>query len=105
MILLRAPRVLRTVYLDSPDNKVSEVDHPLQPGGFTEVFGSVNGLVGLTNSPVDMAIFNPSTRKIHRLPIEPVEFPDRLITHKYVLYGLGYDSSERRLQSCEDGSA
>uniref|UniRef100_A0A1J3IWC1 F-box protein n=1 Tax=Noccaea caerulescens TaxID=107243 RepID=A0A1J3IWC1_NOCCA len=91
MILLRAPRVLRTVYLDSPDNKVSDVDHPLQSGGFTEVFGSVNGLVGLTNSPVDMALFNPSTRKIHRLPIEPVEFPDRLITHKYVLYGLGYD--------------
>ncbi|CAA7030983.1 unnamed protein product [Microthlaspi erraticum] len=92
MILLRAPRVLCTVYLDFPEGKVSDVDHPLQSGGFTEVFGSVNGLVGLTNSPVDMALFNPSTRKIHRLPIEPLEFPDRLITQKYVLYGLGYDS-------------
>ncbi|CAA7030982.1 unnamed protein product [Microthlaspi erraticum] len=93
MILLRGPRFLRTVYLDSPEDKVSDVDHPLQSGGLTEVFGSVNGLVGLANSPVDMALFNPSTRKFHRLPIEPVDFPERLITREYVLYGLGYDSA------------
>ncbi|ESQ55120.1 hypothetical protein EUTSA_v10025396mg [Eutrema salsugineum] len=91
MVLLRYPRLLRMVYLDAPD-KVSDVEHPLQAGGFTDVFGSCNGLIGLTNSPTDMALFNPSTRKIHRLPIEPVDFPDCLITRKYVLYGLGYDS-------------
>ncbi|CAE6182929.1 unnamed protein product [Arabidopsis arenosa] len=91
MILLRGPRLLRTVELDSPEN-VSEIPHPLQAGGFTEVFGSFNGVIGLCNSPVDIAIFNPSTRKIHRLPIEPLDFPERHITREYVFYGLGYDS-------------
>ncbi|CAF1697530.1 unnamed protein product [Brassica napus] len=91
MILLRSPRLLRTVYLDAPD-KLSDVDHPLQTGGFTEVFGSVNGLIGLTNSPVDLAIFNPSSRKIHRLPIEPIDFSERFIARENVFYGLGYDS-------------
>ncbi|VVA93154.1 unnamed protein product [Arabis nemorensis] len=91
MILLRGPRILRTVYLDSPD-KVSDVEHPLQAGGLTEVFGSCNGLVGLTNSPSDMAIFNPSSRKIHRLPVEPVDFPEGTITLEFVFYGFGYDS-------------
>ncbi|KAG7541892.1 F-box associated interaction domain [Arabidopsis thaliana x Arabidopsis arenosa] len=91
MILLRGPRLLRTVELDSPEN-VSDIPHPLQAGGFTEVFGSFNGVIGLCNSPVDIAIFNPSTRKIHRLPIEPLDFPERHITREYVFYGLGYDS-------------
>ncbi|CAL9226439.1 unnamed protein product [Arabidopsis halleri] len=91
MILLRGPRLLRTVELDSPEN-VSDIPHPLQAGGFTEVFGSNNGVIGLCNSPVDIAIFNPSTRKIHRLPIEPLDFPERHITREYVFYGLGYDS-------------
>ncbi|VVB17687.1 unnamed protein product [Arabis nemorensis] len=90
MILLRGPRILRTVYLDSPD-KVSDVEHPLQAGGLTEVFGSCNGLVGLINSPVDIAIFNPSTRKIHRLPAEPIDLTVK-ITLEDVFYGLGYDS-------------
>ncbi|CAN7005570.1 unnamed protein product [Brassica rapa subsp. trilocularis] len=91
MILLRSPRLLRTVYLDAPD-KISDVEHPLQTDGSTEVFGSVNGLVGLTNSPVDLALFNPSTRKIHRLPIEPIDFPEHSISRENVFYGLGYDS-------------
>ncbi|CAF2119775.1 unnamed protein product [Brassica napus] len=91
MILLRSPRLLRTVYLDAPD-KISDVEHPLQTDGSTEVFGSVNGLVGLTNSPVDLALFNPSTRKIHRLPIEPIDFPEHSIARENVFYGLGYDS-------------
>ncbi|KFK24226.1 hypothetical protein AALP_AAs58332U000100, partial [Arabis alpina] len=91
MILLRGRRILRMVYLDSPD-KVSDVDHPLKSGGLTEVFGSCNGLIGLANSPVEIALFNPSTRKIHRLPFEPVGFPKSMITPKDVFYGLGYDS-------------
>ncbi|KAF8118018.1 hypothetical protein N665_0006s0022 [Sinapis alba] len=91
MILLRSYLRLRTVYLDAPD-KVSLVEHPLRTGGFTEVFGSVNGIIGLTNSPTDIALFNPSTRKIHRLPVEPIDFPERSITRQYVFYGLGHDS-------------
>ncbi|CAA0396128.1 unnamed protein product [Arabidopsis thaliana] len=62
MILLRGPRLLRTVELDSPDN-VSDIPHPFA-----------------------------SRRKIHRLPIEPIDFPERDITREYVFYGLGYDS-------------
>ncbi|WZZ38385.1 hypothetical protein YC2023_034644 [Brassica napus] len=91
MILLQSHRLLRTVYLDGPD-KLSDVDHPLQTGNFTKVFGSVNGMIGLTNSPVVLALFNPSTRTIHRLPIEPIDFSERSITLEYVFYGLGYDS-------------
>ena len=45
MILLRGPRFLRTVELDSPEN-VSDIPHPLQAGGFAEVFGSFNGVIG-----------------------------------------------------------
>ncbi|CAH8364686.1 unnamed protein product [Eruca vesicaria subsp. sativa] len=92
MILLQSDRLLRTVRVDSPD-KLSDVESPLPTGGFTEVFGSVNGLIGLTNSPVDLSIFNPSTRKIHRLPIEPIDFPQHSITREYVFYGLGHDSA------------
>ncbi|WZY80578.1 hypothetical protein YC2023_026962 [Brassica napus] len=91
VILLLSHRLLRTMYLDAPD-KLSDVEHPLQTGGLTEVFGSVNGVIGLTNSPVDLAIFNPSTRKIHRLPIEPIDFSEQFITRENVFYGLGYDS-------------
>ncbi|CAH2078269.1 unnamed protein product [Thlaspi arvense] len=39
-----------------------------------------------------MALLNPSTRKIRRLPIEPVDFPVSLITPEFLFYGLGYDS-------------
>ncbi|KAL0709553.1 hypothetical protein Bca4012_016531 [Brassica carinata] len=92
MILLRTHLRLRTVYLDAPD-KPSIVDHPLRTGGFTEVFGSVDGIIGLTNSPTDLALFNPSTRKIHRLPVAPLDFPESSITREYVFYGLGHDSA------------
>ncbi|CAH8364617.1 unnamed protein product [Eruca vesicaria subsp. sativa] len=91
MILLRSHRLLRRLHLDGPD-KLSDVDHPLLTDGFTNVFGSVNGLIGLTNSPVNLAIFNPSTRTIHTLPVEPIDFPERSITRENVIFGLGYDS-------------
>ncbi|KAH0894501.1 hypothetical protein HID58_056930 [Brassica napus] len=109
MILLRGPRLLVTVDLDSPD-KVSDVEHPLKAGGLTEVFGSCNGLIGLSNSPTDMALFNPSTRQIHRLPAEPVDFPEGSRTRGYVFYGLGYDSVNEdykvvRMIQCKGGAA
>ncbi|WZY80574.1 hypothetical protein YC2023_026958 [Brassica napus] len=108
MILLQSPQLLRTVYLDAP-NKLSDVEHPLQTGGVTEVFGSVNGVIGLTNSPLDLALFNPSTRKIHRLPIAPIDFPEHSISRENVFYGLGYDSVSddykvvRIIQSNDEG--
>ncbi|CAL9226442.1 unnamed protein product [Arabidopsis halleri] len=109
MILLRGPRLLCTVNLDSPD-KVTDVEHPLKTGGLTEVFGSCNGLIGLSNSPTDIAIFNPSTRQIHRLPAESVDFPEGSTTRGYVFYGFGYDSVNDdykvvRMVQCKGGKA
>uniref|UniRef100_A0A1J3FQG9 F-box protein CPR30 n=1 Tax=Noccaea caerulescens TaxID=107243 RepID=A0A1J3FQG9_NOCCA len=109
MILLRGPRLLCTVDLDAPD-KVSDVEHPLKAGGLTEVFGSCNGLIGLSNSPTDMAIFNPSTRQIHRLPAEIVDLPEGSTTRGYVFYGFGYDSVNDdykivRMVQCKGGKA
>ncbi|CAH8310841.1 unnamed protein product [Eruca vesicaria subsp. sativa] len=91
MILLRGALHLYSVDLDSLDT-VSDVDHPMKRGGPTEVFGSCNGLIGLSNSPTDLAIFNPSTRQIHRIPPSPVDLPEGSSTRGYVFYGLGYDS-------------
>ncbi|CAN8252930.1 unnamed protein product [Cochlearia groenlandica] len=92
-ILLRGPRILRKAELDAP-YKVSDVEHPLSGGGgFTEVFGSCNGLIGLANSPTDIAVFNPSTRRIRRLPYEPTDFPVNFADLDYVRYGLAYDSA------------
>uniref|UniRef100_A0A1J3HLB3 F-box protein CPR30 n=1 Tax=Noccaea caerulescens TaxID=107243 RepID=A0A1J3HLB3_NOCCA len=91
MILLRGALHLYTVDLDSLDT-VSDVEHPMKRGGPTEVFGSCNGLIGLSNSPTDLAIFNPSTRQIHRLPPSPIDLPEGSTTRGYVFYGLGYDS-------------
>ncbi|KAF8118017.1 hypothetical protein N665_0006s0021 [Sinapis alba] len=86
MILLRSSRRLRTVYLDALD-KLSDVEHPLQTGGFTEVFGSVNGLIDF----------------------EPIDFPGPFFSREYVFYGLGYDSVTddykvvRMIQSKQEG--
>ncbi|CAA7054415.1 unnamed protein product [Microthlaspi erraticum] len=91
MILLRGALHLYAVDLDSLDT-VSDVEHPMKRGGPTEVFGSCNGLIGLSNSPTDLAIFNPSTRQIHRLPPSPIDLPEGSTTRGYVFYGLGYDS-------------
>lgn len=93
MILLRGALHLYTVDLYSLDSGgVSDVEHPMKRGGPTEVFGSCNGLIGLSNSPTDLALFNPSTRQIHRLPPSPVDLPEGSVTRGYVFYGLGYDS-------------
>lgn len=91
MILLRGALRLYTVDLDSLDS-VSDVEHPMKRGGPTEVFGSSNGLIGLSNSPTDLAVFNPSTRQIHRLPPSSIDLPDGSSTRGYVFYGFGYDS-------------
>ncbi|CAH2071490.1 unnamed protein product [Thlaspi arvense] len=64
----------------------------MKHGGPTEVFGSCNGLIGLSNSPTDLSIFNPSTRQIHRLPPSPIDLPDGSTTRGYVFCGFGYDS-------------
>ncbi|XP_010529479.1 PREDICTED: F-box protein CPR30-like [Tarenaya hassleriana] len=91
MILLRGALHLYSVDLDSLDD-VTDVELPMKTGGPTEVFGSCNGLVGLSNSPTDLALFNPSTRQIHQLPVSPVGLPEGSTIRGYVFYGFGYDS-------------
>ncbi|XP_010422230.1 PREDICTED: F-box protein CPR30-like [Camelina sativa] len=91
MILLRGALRLYSVDLDSLDS-VHDVEQPMKRGGPTEVFGSCNGLIGLSNSPTDLAVFNPSTRQIRRLPPSSIDLPEGSSNRGYVFYGLGYDS-------------
>lgn len=68
------------------------LDHPLHVGGGTEIVGSCNGLVALRNSERDLALYNPSTRKLKRVPVSEIYPPDRFLKTGYVFYGFGYDS-------------
>jgi F-box interacting protein len=88
--------ILRDSYLysldfDSLDNLV-ELDHPLKSEEFgTEVLGSCDGLLCLYNGEEEIAIWNPSTRKYRKLPVEEIEFPDYFTSCQYIIYGMGYD--------------
>lgn len=64
--------------------------HPLNIGSGTEVLGSCNGLIALCNSVQELALFNPSTRKLKTLPLPPclVGFPSA-----FIFYGFGQDKS------------
>lgn len=83
--------------LDALDNSRSVTapkieDHPLccQDYG-TEVCGSSNGLICLSNSLDTLAVWNFSTRKSRKLPYAPIEFKD---LNRYLdsrIYGFGYD--------------
>lgn len=82
---------LYSLDLDSLDHAV-ELDHPLKSRDFgTEVLGSCDGLVCLYNGEEDIAIWNPSTRRYRKLPVEEIEFPDYFTSCQYIIYGLGYD--------------
>ncbi|KAJ8759716.1 hypothetical protein K2173_009817 [Erythroxylum novogranatense] len=66
--------------------------HPLSSGGGTEVIGSCNGLLALRNSERDLGIYNPSTKKLKRLPVCEIDPPGSRLRTGYVFYGFGYDS-------------
>ncbi|KAA8516862.1 hypothetical protein F0562_017320 [Nyssa sinensis] len=85
---------LYSVDLESLDNAV-EVDHPLKCDNYeTQVLGSCNGLLCLSNSEVDIVVWNPSIRKHRKLPLMQIEFPPGLrgscFSH-FVVYGFGHD--------------
>lgn len=90
-VLLRGHLHLYSVDLRSLDT-AKEIEHPLKPRGPAEVFGSCNGLIALSNSMSELALYNPSTRKLHRLPVSPVEHPAGGGIRGYIFYGFGYDS-------------
>ncbi|GLU20566.1 hypothetical protein SLE2022_367570 [Rubroshorea leprosula] len=66
---------LYTVDFDTLDVAVP-IDHPFSIATGTEAFGSCNGLIGLRNSERFLALFNPSTRKLMKLPTSPIDLPD-----------------------------
>ncbi|XP_059631849.1 F-box protein CPR1-like [Cornus florida] len=84
---------LHSIDFDSLDDDPVELVHPLKNGGGFEVVGSCDGLLCLCYSEKDITLWNPSTRKHHKLPITPIEFPLECgsINH-FIIYGFGYDS-------------
>ncbi|GKV18742.1 hypothetical protein SLEP1_g29081 [Rubroshorea leprosula] len=81
---------LYTVDFDTLDVAVP-IDHPFSIATGTEAFGSCNGLIGLRNSERFLALFNPSTRKLMKLPTSPIDLPDDSSKSGYVFYGFGQD--------------
>jgi hypothetical protein len=72
--------ILSDGYLYSSDfdslDRAIELDHPLKtPHYGTEILGSCNGLLCLSNKKEDVALWNPSTRKYKKLPVTMMEFP------------------------------
>ncbi|XP_042508938.1 F-box protein CPR1-like isoform X2 [Macadamia integrifolia] len=84
---------LFSVDLDTCEQRAAvELDHPLKsPHLATEVLGSCNGLLCISNSDEDILLWNPSIRRHHKLPITPIEFPVRFDSPRLIVYGLGYD--------------
>jgi F-box interacting protein len=79
---------------DSLDTAI-ELDHPLKtPHYETEIVGSCNGLLCLSNTKEDVALWNPSTRKYKKLPVTTLEFaPDGYDYSQYTVSGFGYDET------------
>ncbi|KAJ0082324.1 hypothetical protein Patl1_09779 [Pistacia atlantica] len=81
---------LYTVEFDTLDTPL-DLNHPLYIGGGTEVIGSSNGLIVFRNSEQDFALYNPSTRKLKRLPVCEIGLPSDSCSPGYVFYGFGHD--------------
>ncbi|XP_059646514.1 F-box protein CPR1-like [Cornus florida] len=85
---------LYSLNLDSVDDDGTVVlDHPLKnEEEDTELIGSCDGVLCLFNSHKDIALWNPSTRKHHQLPVAPIDFPRKRRVYQNTVYGFGYDS-------------
>jgi|UniRef100_A0A2N9IC48 F-box interacting protein len=79
---------------DSLDTAI-ELDHPLKtPHYETEIVGSCNGLLCLSNKKEDVALWNPSTRKYKKLPVTTLQFaPDGYDFSQNTVSGFGYDET------------
>ncbi|XP_044497304.1 F-box protein CPR1-like [Mangifera indica] len=92
LVLILKGLHLYTADLDSLDEATPfSDDHPESIWGGTEVFGSCNGLLALSNSDQDIVLFNPSTRKLFNLPVELIERPNDSCIRGFVFFGFGYD--------------
>ncbi|KAJ0018202.1 hypothetical protein Pint_09549 [Pistacia integerrima] len=91
LILILKGLHLYTVDLDSLDKAIPFSEYPESIWGGTEVFGSCNGLLALSNSDQDFLLFNPSTRKLFKLPVEIIEVPNDSCIRGFVFSGFGYD--------------
>ncbi|XP_059670779.1 F-box protein CPR1-like [Cornus florida] len=83
---------LFSIDLDSPDDDWLALDHPLKNEEATIVIGSCDGLLCLCESWKDITLWNPSTRKHHKLPVTPIEFSRKGWRSDDSRYGFGYDS-------------
>ncbi|CAL5355729.1 unnamed protein product [Camellia sinensis] len=88
---------LFAVDFDSLDGTTVEAvkldHHPLRCQDYeTEVWGSCNGLICLSNALDTMVLWNPSTRKSRRLPYASIEFQNHSRFYESRVYGFGYDS-------------
>ncbi|PSS29074.1 F-box protein [Actinidia chinensis var. chinensis] len=81
---------LHSLCLDSLDRAI-ELNPPLRKNR-TQVWGSSNGLLCLANAAHDVVLWNPWTKKYHKLPVSPVENPSYVYNYKTLVYGFGYDS-------------
>ncbi|KAK3036761.1 hypothetical protein RJ639_029726 [Escallonia herrerae] len=81
-----------SIDFDSLDN-ATKLDHPLKSPNFgTELKGSCNGLLLLSNLEEDNIIWNPSTRKYWYLPVTGIDFPEHVFCGCDIInFGLGYD--------------
>ncbi|OMO64711.1 hypothetical protein COLO4_31897 [Corchorus olitorius] len=68
------------------------LDYPLANAVGTEAFGSCNGILALRISDKNIALYNPSTRQIRRLPVSEIDPPPgESCKSGYVFYGFGQD--------------
>ncbi|KAK0596530.1 hypothetical protein LWI29_016521 [Acer saccharum] len=82
---------LYTADLDSLDEATPFDHYPEYIWGVTEVFGSCNGLIALSNSEKDISLLNPATKQMFNLPVENVDLPKKDCFRGFVFYGFGYD--------------
>ncbi|XP_052209385.1 F-box protein CPR1-like [Diospyros lotus] len=88
---------LHSVDFDSMDGVAEAMSldhHPLRCQDYgTEVWGSCDGLICMSNALDTVVLWNPNTRKSRKLPYSPVEFEDASKFHACRVYGFGYDSA------------
>ncbi|XP_062088510.1 F-box protein CPR1-like [Humulus lupulus] len=88
--LIRGDRELHSIDVDTLDSAIRL--NPVDVCG-VEILGCFNGLLVLTNSIGDMAIWNPSTRRYKMLLLSDLienPFPNGII--EFGIAGFGYDS-------------
>lgn len=91
-LILREDNRLSSVEFDSLYDAVQITHHPLWCQDYgTQVWGSCNGLLCMSNTLDTLVLWNPSTRKSRKLPYASIEFQNLSSYHESRIYGFGYD--------------